>query len=586
MPERLHDILGIAPGHGHPGRLLDGIEQLLRAIHDERLEIVLPQELMVNPMCLDDLVQVLRCDGSRPLQTSEILRRRIAADGAIRFRGNRRFVHDAVPLRLFIMHGLRIGTRENVMDIHIFIREAGEVYFNARDEIAALVLQDERHDALVGRRLARLHAEQPARIEIRIRDRLRQIAALDPSDHLHNIVGIARLVRRAIQLAEDAAPIPAAHLVAHDFRHELMFPREHGADGSERYQLRRVRQVFSRENALLFQEIPCEDKAFAKVIRILLIVLERQVQHVLLLAADRPPAGVGREQRQRRQEIRCREDGKNLIREILLLPLLPVLAQREIMHGKHRCHELEDRQRNAARVDILEHLADRFLRRVLLQRDDRHRIFHRRHDELRAELRELRDNLRLELVIRIILVLPILPFHVIQDDIQWKQLVLEFLLSRRDIKLHRPAEIRRDELRRGNGADNIVRIRRRVQRLFDVEIIVPLDRLLLLRLRLDGMRGIHRIVKRRQALLPVKNQHGRFCASSRRRRTFDRLIAELDFRIPIFEEHRRAHGKIPDDAVNQRTNPPVIPDPAALEIRQLRRARRNFLHQGLQTRVM
>ena len=115
-------------------------------------------------------------------------------------------------------------------------------------------------------------------------------------------------------------------------------------------------------------------RRIAKRIRIRLIVLERQVQHVLLLAADRPVAFIRREQRQRRQEIRCREHGQNLIREIFLLPLLPIFAQREIMHGEHCRHELEDRQRNAARIDILEHLANGFFWGVLIEQNNWHLI--------------------------------------------------------------------------------------------------------------------------------------------------------------------------------------------------------------------
>ena len=63
------------------------------------------------------------------------------------------------------------------------------------------------------------------------------------------------------------------------------------------------------------------------------------------------------------------------------LSFLPILAQLEVPSRVRRRQQLEHRQSHATRVDLLEDLADRFLRSRLRQIDRRHVVLHEWVDE-------------------------------------------------------------------------------------------------------------------------------------------------------------------------------------------------------------
>ena len=158
----------------------------------------------------------------------------------------------------------------------------------AVDEVAAVLAKHERHDALVRSTVARLQAEQADGLEVgSVHGAHRRWIALDRIDKVLDVVGVARLVRAAVHLAEDPAPEPLAKDVLVSLELELVAP-DVRTGRSERYDLRRVGQVAFAENALTEQELACYVESFEQVVEVRLVVLKLEVEHVLLLAARVP----------------------------------------------------------------------------------------------------------------------------------------------------------------------------------------------------------------------------------------------------------------------------------------------------------
>ena len=102
-----------------------------------------------------------------------------------------------------------------------------------------------------------------------------------------------------------------------------------------------------------------------------MIIGKLQVQHVLLLAAHHTLLLIGRKKRAGSQEIRSRDNIQNISVEMIVFALFPIFPEFKIIHSEYSCDEFENRKRYAALVHILKNLAHRFLRRVLVQADDR-----------------------------------------------------------------------------------------------------------------------------------------------------------------------------------------------------------------------
>ena len=130
------------------------------------------------------------------------------------------------------------------MDVYLLVRERGEVHFCSGYEVAGMVLQYQRHHALVGCRLTGLQAEQTHRIEVEIRHGLREVPVIvDPPGNLDDVVRISGFVRRAVQFTENSAPVPLLDYILDGSRVNSVTVHQDCADGGKRNQLRAVRKV-------------------------------------------------------------------------------------------------------------------------------------------------------------------------------------------------------------------------------------------------------------------------------------------------------------------------------------------------------
>ena len=192
----------------------------------------------------------------------------------------------------------------------------------------------------------------------------------------------------------------------------------------------------------------------------------------------------------------------------------------------------------------------------------------RGHYDFGEKLRKLHDNSRGIIVIRIVLVLPSLLFAGIEDDVKREHLQSELVLPRRKVFLGLPSEVRSNLPCRGNRDNNILIIGIRIDGLFDVEIVIPVDFLALVRFRMYGILAVQCVIERGQPLLSVKNQLIGLDVGIGVG-TLYRLVLEVYTLVPVLKEHGCADREVMNHAEYQCFDASVIPYPASLEVRQL-----------------
>lgn len=144
---------------------------------------------------------------------------------------------------------------------------------------------------------------------------------------------------------------------------------------------------------------------------------------------------------------------------------------------------------------------------------------------------------------------------------------IDLLLARAEVELHVAAEILALGAVLVDRDDRVLQSLRPLEGFLDVEIVVELQLALLRVACRDGLVELQNLCERREALLPVEDQLLRVRAG-RKVDAFD--WSHLEPRLPArLEKHHGADRKRPRDADQQRLNVLVVPDPPALEVRQL-----------------
>lgn len=280
------------------------------------------------------------------------------------------------------------------------------------------------------------------------------------------------------------------------------------------------------------------------------------------------PAFPGREQGEDLQEVRGREVVEQLIRAERGTPLLPVVAQIEVVSRVGRRQQLEDRQRHAARIDLLEHLADSLLRRRPGELDRRHAVSVEGGDHCLVERDPGLEPLGLlTAALCEELQLPRGGVRMVEDDVERKYLSVDLLVQRGDIEYDVAAE-RLDDTDRRDGHDGVLAVAVWVDTRPNVGE-VSAGQVVSTRItsthRAAGTQGE---IERRDALLTVEEQELRLGLRGQRH-TLDKPRFELHVRIPGAKSHHRPDRVRQRHRGQQARDVVVVPDPASLEIWQL-----------------
>ena len=255
------------------------------------------------------------------------------------------------------------------------------------------------------------------------------------------------------------------------------------------------------------------------------------------------------------------------------MPLVPVLAQLEVVSGVRRRQQLEDRQRDAARVDLFEHLADRFLRRRLGQIDRRDVVLHERIDDRVHKPLPLGESIRLVAWSRLqIRHLPVHRVATVENDVQRKHLCRDFPVAGAQIHVNRPAEVAPYDAIRGDADDALLfPVHRRIDTRVDVRVVVTLQIVAAAVPRADRLAGLQRLKQRRQPLLAVEQEH-LGSRGGRQHHALEQSRLEVNVGIAGDERHDSADRVGQRNRHQQTPDVVVVPHPAALKVRQLQLA--------------
>src|SRR5262245_24698702 len=98
--------------------------------------------------------------------------------------------------------------RKNVVNINVLAEEHDVVELSTRPKVLRALLHQQSVDTLVCRGQPHAHSLEAVRAEDRLGDCCRVRTSLQPAWHLHEISSDARFDCGAVELAEDAVPVP------------------------------------------------------------------------------------------------------------------------------------------------------------------------------------------------------------------------------------------------------------------------------------------------------------------------------------------------------------------------------------------
>ena len=253
---------------------------------------------------------------------------------------------------------------------------------------------------------------------------------------------------------------------------------------------------------------------------------------------------------------------------------VPVVAQSEVAvgGGERSGEQFEDRQSHAAGVDLLEHLADRFLRCRFGETYRRNLVVVEGQNDFFLKALPFFQAFRRWADVRH---LPIERRVVVEYDLQREHLRGDLLLSVGQCQIDLAPEVAANHTVRRHAHDRFfLAIGVIGYRLVDVDVVVPVQ---LPAARIAGLHRLGRLQRkeqRRQALLTVEEQGFRVRLGLLLH-SFQQPGLKENVRVSGLQGHHRADRVGQRNRSQQTFDMVVIPHPTALKVRQLQRSLAN-----------
>ena len=185
-------------------------------------------------------------------------------------------------------------------------------------------------------------------------------------------------------------------------------------------------------------------------------------------------------------------------------------------------------------------------------------------------LERLEQLARLRIVLQPIFIEPILPFVPVEHLVQREHEVLVFELWRGEVEVDLPVKVRLDPPIFWHRDDGVFPVLGWVHRLSDVDVEPALNELEARRNRLHHLAAKAGLVERGHALLAVEQELIRRAVSDCRICALDRTTRKgIRCACLDLERHQGADWKRLRDRSDQPLDALLVPDPAALKVRQL-----------------
>ena len=187
--------------------------------------------------------------------------------------------------------------------------------------------------------------------------------------------------------------------------------------------------------------------------------------------------------------------------------LSPVVVQLEVISGEGRREEFEHVQYDSARIDLLEHRADRLLGRLLGENDHGHLVPDQVLEDLVVEaLPPLGARFAIHVGELDVAVLPVEEGAHVEGVTEREHLRGAFLVGVRVVGDHGSAEVLAEDSVLRHCDDCLLTIPVRIQACRDAEVVPPGDLLLLRVGGLDRLPRVKRLKQRGHPLLAVQEQ--------------------------------------------------------------------------------
>ena len=452
---------------------------------------------------------------------------------------------------------------------------------SAVDEVEAVLTEHEGHDPLVGSAVSGLEAQQARGLEVGgVHGAHRGILALDCRRQVLDVVGVSRLVGAAVHLPEDPAPQPPPEDCLYGLPLERLAP-DIGAGSCERDELRGVREVSHAEDALADEQIARHVEPVQQRVQVGDIVLVAQRQNVLLLAA-RTALGAGalceirRVERHGGQKRRLVDALHEIRPDVLVFgadarahDLVPVATQIEVVGGEGRRHELEHGKRDAPRVHVLEDLADRLAGRRLVQGDDRDLVVLHRPEDILLEVLPEGVLSGLKTIVFDELCKPIVTPLGVEYEVCGKHELLDLALTTREVEDDLATDVLGDDAFIRYGDNRILAVFLWIEAFAHIEVVEAAELLAALVRGADGVFPKKRAVQRGESLLAVEDEVVGLAGNAMC--SLEGTVFQPHLTASALEPHERAHRIPLRQARDDVPDAPVIPRPAALELRELMR---------------
>ena len=231
----IDNLFAISAGNGLARSSGDCIQEHDCSADDERIEIVISGSRHIDPVGFQVSIQDIRVYLALGGDFSQVNARSGSTDLTIGAVCDRRLIDHRIPFSFGITILFAMIFWEDMVNIDVFCFVQGEVHFSTTDEVSAMVLQDQSHNALIGSTLAGLQREQTGGIEIGFLYSFGSGSVFDdPFHNANNIVHITGFVRTAVQFAKNTTPIPLLDLVFDIGNFDLIAVRKKGTQNSQR----------------------------------------------------------------------------------------------------------------------------------------------------------------------------------------------------------------------------------------------------------------------------------------------------------------------------------------------------------------